>query len=106
MSPPRWFLSLLVPALLSFAGTSWAQPAQQYVVINVELSVVDINALRALAPPSLRRRSQAVRPPGPHAAAPLEPQAQEGYHATFAGVRVSGAEGLRREIQRRDRDAG
>ncbi len=38
--------------------------------------VVDINALRALAPPSLRPRSQAVRPPGPHAAAPLEPQAQ------------------------------
>jgi hypothetical protein len=37
---------------------------------------VDINALRALAPPSLRPRSQAVRPPGPHAAAPLEPQAQ------------------------------
>jgi hypothetical protein len=39
--------------------------------------VVDFNALRALAPPSLRPRSQAVRPPGPHAAAPLEPQAQE-----------------------------
>ena len=38
--------------------------------------VVDTNALRALAPPSLRPRSQAVRPPGPHAAAPLEPQAQ------------------------------
>jgi hypothetical protein len=68
--------------------------------------VVDINALRALAPLSLRPRSQAARPPGPHAAVPLEPQAQEGYHATFAGVRVSGAEGLRREIQRRDRDAG
>jgi hypothetical protein len=38
--------------------------------------VVNINALRALAPPSLRPRSQAVRPPDPHAAAPLEPQAQ------------------------------
>ncbi len=40
------------------------------------LRVVDMTALRALAPPSLRPRSQPVRPPGPHAAAPLEPQAQ------------------------------
>jgi hypothetical protein len=38
--------------------------------------VVDINSLRALASPSLHPRSQAVRPPGPHAAAPLEPQTQ------------------------------
>ena len=45
--------------------------------------VVDINALRALAPPSLRPRSQAVRPPAPHAAAPLEPQPQLLYvHST------------------------
>ena len=35
-----------------------------------------MNALRALAPPRLRPRPQAGRPPGPHAAAPLEPQAQ------------------------------
>ena len=30
--------------------------------------VVDISALRALAPPSLRPRSQAITPPAPHAA--------------------------------------
>ena len=30
----------------------------------------------ALAPPSLRPRSQAITPPAPHAAPPLEPQAQ------------------------------
>ena len=40
------------------------------------LRVVDINTLRALAPPSLRPRSQAITPPAPHTAAPLEPQAQ------------------------------
>ncbi len=34
--------------------------------------VVDIKALRALAPPSLRPRSQAITPPAPHAASPLE----------------------------------
>jgi quinol monooxygenase YgiN len=44
MSPHRWFLSLLVPALLSFAGASWAQPAQQqYVVIYVELQPQEAN---------------------------------------------------------------
>jgi len=30
----------------------------------------------------------------------------EGYHVTFVGVRVSDAEGARREIQRDDRHAG
>jgi integrase len=38
--------------------------------------VVDFNPLRALAPPSPRPRSQAITPPAPHSAAPLEPQAQ------------------------------
>ena len=43
MSPHRWFLSLLVPALLSFAGPAWAQPAQQYVVIYVEFQPQEAN---------------------------------------------------------------
>ena len=45
MSPYRWFLSLLlVPALLSFAGAAWAQPAQQqYVVIYVEFQPQEAN---------------------------------------------------------------
>jgi quinol monooxygenase YgiN len=43
MSPHRWFLSLLVPALVSFAGASWAQPAQQYVVIYVEFQPQEAN---------------------------------------------------------------
>jgi len=34
--------------------------------------VVAIEALRALAPPSLGPRSQAITPPAPHAASPLE----------------------------------
>ena len=43
MSPYRWFLLLLVPALVSFAGASWAQPAQQYVVIYVEFQPQEAN---------------------------------------------------------------
>jgi len=43
MSPHRWLLSLLVPALLGFAGASWAQPAQQYVVIYVEFQPQEAN---------------------------------------------------------------
>ena len=44
MSPHRWFLALLVPALLSIAGASWAQPAQQqYVVIYVEFQPQEAN---------------------------------------------------------------
>ena len=38
---------------------------------------VNINAPRGLAPPRLRPRLQAIRPPAPHAVAPLEPQAQQ-----------------------------
>ena len=38
--------------------------------------VVDINALRGLAPLPRAPRPQAITPPAPHAAPPLEPQAQ------------------------------
>jgi hypothetical protein len=56
--------------------------------------VVDIKAVRALPPPSLRPRSQAITPPAPHAASPLEPQAQKHLRTTnvvespFAAVRL------------------
>ena len=63
MSPHRWFLSLLVPALLSMAGVSWAQPVQQqYVVIYVEFQpeeanhgkkLVDDLAIRSLMSPGV-----------------------------------------------------
>ena len=43
---------------------------------SVRRRVVDVNALRALAPSRLRPRAQAITPPAPHTAAPLEPQAQ------------------------------
>ena len=43
--------------------------------LNV-LRVAHINALRALAPPSPHPSSQAITPPAPDTAAPLEPQAQ------------------------------
>ena len=43
MSPHRWFLSLLVATLSSFAGPAWAQPAQQYVVIYVEFQPEEAN---------------------------------------------------------------
>ena len=43
MSPHRWFLSLLVATLSSFAGPAWAQPAQQYVVIYVEFQPQEAN---------------------------------------------------------------
>ena len=39
--------------------------------------------LRALAPPSLRSRAQVITPPAPHAASPLEPQAQRTYEETL-----------------------
>jgi hypothetical protein len=58
--------------------------------------VVDINALRALAPPSLRPGSQAVRPPGPHAAAPLEPQAQRCFEHLHPTHRPRAGERWRR----------
>jgi quinol monooxygenase YgiN len=39
----RWLPSLLVPALLAFAGAAWAQSAQQYVVIYVEFQPQEAN---------------------------------------------------------------
>ena len=62
MSPHRWFLSLLVATLSSFAGPAWAQPAQQYVVIYVEFQpeeanhgkkLVDDLAIRSLKSPGV-----------------------------------------------------
>jgi quinol monooxygenase YgiN len=63
MFPHRWLLSLLVPALLSIAGVSWAQPVQQqYVVIYVEFQpdeanhgkrLVDDLAIRSLMSPGV-----------------------------------------------------
>ena len=63
MSPHRWLLSLLVPALVSFAAVSWAQPVQQqYVVIYVEFQpdeanhgkkLVDDLAVRSLMSPGV-----------------------------------------------------
>ena len=63
MSAHRWLLSLLMPALVSFAGVSWAQPAQQqYVVIYVEFQpeeanhgkkLVDDLAIRSLMSPGV-----------------------------------------------------
>jgi quinol monooxygenase YgiN len=41
-SANRWFLSLLVPALLSLVGVAWAQP-EQYVVIYVEFQPQEAN---------------------------------------------------------------
>jgi quinol monooxygenase YgiN len=43
MSAPRWFLSLLAPALLTFAGASSAQAEQQYVIIYVEFQPQEAN---------------------------------------------------------------
>ena len=51
--------------------------------IAVVRRVVDINALRALAPAA---RPQAITPPAPHAAPPLEPQAAaSGYGLPMIG---------------------
>jgi len=47
--------------------------ARPYYAARIEGSEGNINALRA---PSPRPRSQAITPPAPHPAAPLEPQAQ------------------------------
>jgi hypothetical protein len=52
--------------------------------------VVDIKAFRALAPSSLRPRSQAITPPAPHAASPLEPQAQMPWRVCSPTIAISG----------------
>ena len=58
--------------------------------------VVDINALRALAPPSLRPRPQAITPPAP-TPPPLEPQTQR----TLASGRADRApHGCERDARR------
>ena len=96
MSPHRWFLSLLVPALLSFAGTSWAQPAQeQYVVIYVEFQpgeanhgkkLVDDLAVRSLMSPGVINFSATREIARPNRFTLIErwssPQVYEAYKAS------------------------
>ena len=55
----RWLPSLLVPALLAVAGASWAQSAQQYVVIYVEFQPQEANRGKQLVD-DLARASLAV----------------------------------------------
>jgi len=96
MSPHRWLLSLLVPALVSFAAVSWAQPAQQqYVVIYVEFQpgeanhgkkLVDDLAVRSLMSPGVINFSATREIARPNRFTLIErwssPQVYEAYKAS------------------------